>query len=320
MEITFTVTKEQDGMSAESILRKKYLMSSNMIKKVKLYGRLEADGVHIRIRDAVHEGNVIFASYEEDSGKLKENSQIPILYEDDWIGVVCKPSNMVTHPTHGHLDDSLLTALSDNTLHPVMRLDRDTSGLLVVAKNGYAHNTVLLGGITKKYIAAVYGEYNPSEGVINLPIKRREGSVMIRDVSPDGKESITYYKSLYYNPDTNLSLVGFVLGTGRCHQIRVHSTYMGHPLAGDTLYGPNSIDNPSDKFPESAELDKVVGRQALHAAILEIINPKTCERMHFEYPIPSDIRKLFPELSDEACNELLGKLNGFSAGDSGEKS
>ena len=171
-----------------------------------------------------------------------------------------------------------------------MRLDRETSGLIIIAKDGYSHNSLhLYGNISKSYKALVYGRYIPDEGMIDQPIARRPNSVMIRDVDPEGKESTTLYKSLAYYPDKDISLVEFKLITGRCHQIRVHSTYMGHPLLGDGLYGPNSVDNPNDSFPNSKELDELMGRCALHAYKLCFRDPFSGEDKEFTAPLPSDM-------------------------------
>ena len=266
-------------------------MSNNMIKRIKLYGTMDINGVHRRVIDKVSAGDRMFAAYEDDSGKLKAPESIKIYYEDEWIAVVEKPAGIVTHPTHGHLDDSLLTMLSDNTLHPVMRLDRETSGIIAIAKNGYAHALMAKQKMNKKYLAIVYGRYHDPEGIIDKPIKRRPDSVMIRDVAPDGHPSVTHYREVSYIKSHDISLVEFILETGRCHQIRVHSLSEGHPLVGDGLYGPNSVDNPGN-IENSKELDALIGRQALHAYYLSFNHPTTGERMEFESPIPSDMKRL----------------------------
>ena len=118
------------------------------------------------------------------------------MFENEHYAVVNKPAGMVTHPSHGHLDDSLLTSLSENTLHPVMRLDRETSGLLIVAKDGYSHNMLATTDIKKRYKALCYGRFEPMDGTMDFPIARRPDSVMIRDCVPDGKPSVTHYKTL----------------------------------------------------------------------------------------------------------------------------
>ncbi len=324
MRFNLTVTDEDDGKELRDIMRDRLQMSRTMIKKVKLYGTLEVNGEHRRVIDTVSTGDEVFAAYGEEDEKLKSDPLIPILFEDEYIAVVVKPAGIVTHPCHNHLDDSVLTRLSDNTLHPVMRLDRETSGLMVVAKSGYIHNAMINTKIRKKYVASVYGMYETSEGIIDLPIRRRPNSVMIRETTtpedPEGKPCITLYRSILENEKDNISLVEFTLLTGRCHQIRVHSTHMGHPLAGDGLYGPNSIDNPCDKFPLSPLLDEKIGRQGLHAYSLTFEHPVSHNEMHFISDIPEDMRRLFPDTSEKVFHELLCKVDGLDAVGSGQES
>ena len=307
MQIDYTVPQKDDGREIVRILNTEFLMSRQMIKRLKFHGIVELNGVHATVRERVKTGDHLYACLEDDSGTINHPENIGFIYEDDNFIVCDKPAGIVTHPTHGHLDDSLLTLLSDGTLHPVIRLDRETSGLILIAKSGYAHNTLsLYGDLHKKYLAVCYGKYEPSSGTIDAPIARRPGSVMIRDVDPEGKRSVTHYKSLLYDEANNISLVEFELETGRCHQIRVHSTYKGHPLAGDGLYGPNSVDNPSDLFANSGIIDSCAGRCALHAYSLDIHDPFAETGRSFKAPFPEDMRRLFsnPELLDE----VLGKI------------
>lgn len=306
MQFNHVVTSHEDGRTVKSVMSHELNMSSTMIKRVKLYGVLEINGIHANVTQVVKESDVIFASYDDDTGDLNKIPTIPILYEDEYFAVVEKPTDMVTHPTHGHLDDSLLTLLnsSSNPLHPVMRLDRETSGLLIVAKNGHIHKLFTEQKIKKIYAAAVYGLFEPEEGSIDYPIKRREGSVMIRDVcrtdDEGAHECLTLYRTLAKDTDLNISLVEYELKTGRCHQIRVHSTYMGHPLVSDGLYGPCSIDNPSDRYPLAQELDARCGRLALHARKISFIHPITGEAMEFESKIPAPITGLSPKFADHS--------------------
>ena len=293
MKIDYFIEKTYENCEIRAILARKYKMSGTMIKKLKMHGVVNVNDVHARVVDTVKAGDRLFCEYEDNSRPLNHIPDIPILFENDSYAVVDKPSGMVTHPGHGHLDDSLLTHLSDRPLHPVMRLDRETSGLIIIAKDGYAHNTLAEHAeITKRYKALTYGKWEKNKGTINVPIARRPGSVMIRDCVTDGtgRESVTHYTVLEYYPDIDISLVEYQLETGRCHQIRVHSLYMGHPLVGDGLYGPNSIDNPSDRFPMSKELDLKVGRVALHAYNLKFTDPLEEDTLReFESPLPPDI-------------------------------
>ncbi|MCQ2533142.1 MAG: RluA family pseudouridine synthase [Clostridia bacterium] len=308
MKIDFYVPAEFDGRELRNILENYCHMSHALIKKIKLYGELDVNGVHRRVIDTAKEGDYVFASYGDDCGEVKKDSGIKIYFEDEHIVVVEKPNNLVTHPTHNHLDDSLTTRLSDTPMHPVMRLDRETTGIICIAKNGYAHDLVQKSKMDKKYLAVVYGRFDNLSGTINLPIRRRPNSVMIRECADDGHPSITHYKVLHYDSENNISLVKYILETGRCHQIRVHSTHIGHPLVGDGLYGPNSIDNPCDKFDNSKILDSKIGRQALHAYYLDFIHPDTQKTMVFNSPLPEDMLSLFSKESQKAVNELSGEL------------
>ncbi len=309
MKINFTVLPEDDNKEIRTILSSRYMMSNILIKKIKLYGTMEVNGIHRRVIDRVNTGDIIYAAYGQDSGKTKENSGIRIYYEDEQIVVCEKPNNLVTHPTHNHLDDSLTTRLSDIPMHPVMRLDRETTGIICIAKNGYAHDLIQKKPMNKKYLAVVYGKYDTFSGTIDKPIKRRPNSVMIRDVAEDGHPSVTHYNVKYTDEERNISLVEFILETGRCHQIRVHSTYMHHPLVGDGLYGPNSTDNPNNSFDNSIELDNLIGRQALHAYYLDFEHPDSHEVMRFTSPLPEDMMMLFSEKSQKMINEILSKTN-----------
>ena len=293
MKISYKVPKSYEDHEIYKILVWEFKMSGVMIKRLKFHGTVNLNGTHATVREHVHEGDELYLEYGDTDFSLNKIENIPVLYEDSHYAVINKPAGIVTHPVHGHLDDSLLTQLSDHTLHPVMRLDRETSGLIIIAKDGYSHNSLhLYGNISKRYEALVYGRYDPEEGTIDHPIARRPNSVMIRDVTPGGKESVTLYKTLSYYPNKDISLVEFTLKTGRCHQIRVHSTYMGHPLLGDGLYGPNSIDNPNDSFPQSKELDSLMGRTALHAYRLNFTDPFTGEEKEFVSPLPSDMEEI----------------------------
>ena len=133
MKIDYKIEKTYENHEIRDILEKKFKMSRTMIKRLKLYGRVDVNGVHTRVIDRVCEGDRLVCEYEDNSNLLRRTPGIGILFENDSYAVVDKPANMVTHPGHGHLDDSLLTHLSDHPLHPVMRLDRETSGLLLTA-------------------------------------------------------------------------------------------------------------------------------------------------------------------------------------------
>ncbi len=293
MKISFRVNPDEDNIPAYAILKSRFGMSGLLVKRIRLYGSLLVNGNPTRMKSPLHVNDEVIAEYSDESEipRIREDCKIPILYDDDWIIVCEKPGNLVTHPSWQHMDDSLIQRLSSSPLNPVMRLDRETSGLIVIAKNGYAHHRIISMPMEKKYLAIVHGHLQPEEGTIREPIGRADNSIMIRVVRDDGHPSVTHYKVLRYREDTDLSLVQFQLETGRCHQIRVHSLSLGHPLVGDGLYGPFSQDFPNPNIP-SLEMDKRIGRQALHACYLSFWHPITGEKMTFMSPMPEDMAQL----------------------------
>ena len=299
MKIEYFVQSEYNGCEIQQIMRREFKMSTTWVKRVKLYGTVELNDVHARVKDHVNTGDKLYFEYEDNSGKLNPPDNVGIVFENEHYAVVNKPAGMVTHPSHGHLDDSLLTCLSDNTLHPVMRLDRETSGLLIVAKDGYSHNILASADIRKSYKALCYGKFEPMEGIMDFPIARRPNSVMIRDCVPEGKPSVTRYRTIYYFEKADISLVEFNLETGRCHQIRTHSCHVGHPLLGDGLYGPLSDDNPKDELKNQALIyDPKIGRVSLHAYKIEYKDPfDDGKTKTFEAALPQDMQRLIDEIS-----------------------
>jgi 23S rRNA pseudouridine1911/1915/1917 synthase len=246
---------------------------------------------------------------------------LDIIYEDNDLLVINKAPGMVVHPAPGHHDSTLVNALLahcgdslsgiGDVKRPgiVHRLDKDTSGLMVVAKNDTAHNGLAVQfsiedgrkQLTRTYWALVWGCPHPLQGTIITQIgrhpKNRQKMAVVKNST--GKKSITHYaaKKLWgFGPkeEIKISLVEFVLETGRTHQIRVHSHFIGHPVVGDPLYGRRTP--PSTKFCPKEILD--LKRQALHAARLQFIHPITNEVMQFEAPLPSDMQQLVKILND----------------------
>lgn len=291
MRLVFQISSDENGSSAHDVLSRKMNMSGIMIKKVRLYGRLLVNGISSRMKDPVYEGDMIEAIYDHEAkqSEILTDSSIQIYYQDEWLIVCEKPADLVTHPSWQHMDDSLIQRLSKNRLHPVMRLDRETSGLIIVAKNGYAHHLISSLPMKKEYLGVVYGKMNPSSGTIDLPIGRADNSIMIRVVRDDGKSAVTHFETIETYDNHGVSLVRFVLSTGRCHQIRVHCRHLGHPLVCDGLYGPLSRDYNDPDFPR-IENESRIGRQALHANKLSFYHPISGEKMEFESPLPDDIR------------------------------
>ena len=217
-----------------------------------------------------------------------EPVEIPldIIYEDEELLIINKQSDLPVHPSHDNQQHSLANAVLyyfeknkiNSSFHCINRLDRDTTGLTIIAKN--RHCAALLSRqatnreIERLYLAIVDGKTEPS-GTVDLPIGRENG--IKRKIDEYGETAITHYQTLNYYPANNISLVQLKLETGRTHQIRVHMQAIGHPLVGDFLYNPGN---------------KLMNRQALHASELTFTHPTTKEKMHFTAPLPDDMNNL----------------------------
>ncbi len=269
----------KDGTIEEN-LREMGFSSSICLRLRKKMGLIKVENVPIRIIDKVFKDQSIKIILEDKFKRKIEpnyNIDIKIVYEDEDLAVIDKPAGLTVIATKEHYGKSLENVLAakwgDFVYRPVNRLDRDTSGLMIVAKNQFAHSELSKTHIERKYLALCEGVVEQS-GVINEPIERKAGSIMERCVQENGKEAITLYrlKKVY----SNYCLVELELKTGRTHQIRVHMAYIGHPLLGDSLYNPN--------FEENKVLDNgyVLKRQALHSTYLSFIHPVTKKQIILE--------------------------------------
>ena len=197
---------------------------------------------------------------------------LDIIYEDEWLIIINKPAGIAIHPSLLHYTNSLSNGVRyyfdsinlKKKIRPVNRLDLNTSGLVIFAKCSYIHDMLSLqmqdGSFKKTYLALIHGKLESKKGVIDLPIARRSGSIIERCVDfENGKKSITEYEVIKYIKEDKNSLVKCNLLTGRTHQIRVHFSYIGHPLVGDTLYG----------------IDDGFNGQKLDCCLLEFIHPIT---------------------------------------------
>ncbi|MFP7494160.1 RluA family pseudouridine synthase [Terribacillus saccharophilus] len=259
------------------------------------------NGEKVKNKYSVHEGDLVQWSIPEPEEMTLEAEDIPleIIYEDDDIAVVNKPRGMVVHPSNGHQSGTMVHALLyhlkdlsgiNGTMRPgiVHRIDKDTSGLLVVAKHDKAHQklTDMLKDhdIERKYRAIVHGVIDHEFGTIEAPIGRDKNDRQKMAVVENGKRAVTHFEVLERFED--FTYIECKLETGRTHQIRVHMQYIGYPLAGDPKYGPRRT------------LD--IGGQALHAAVLGFNHPITGERMHFEAPVPEVFQEELDKLKFNA--------------------
>ncbi len=236
-------------------------------------------GIQIRSIDTVFPGDEIVLRFE-DSGALEPNPElrIPVIYETERLVIFDKPAGVPVHPSIKHQGDTLGNFFAhlypDLTFRPVNRLDKDTSGLCIVAKDAHAAS-LLQGSCRKVYYAAVEGT-PPESGRIDAPIARERESIILRCVREDGQPSATCYKRL--KTGKKYSLMEVRPETGRTHQIRVHFAHIGHPLAGDDMYGGSLEDIP---------------RQALHCGTITFPEPGSNKEITVTSELPEDISALF---------------------------
>ena len=241
--------------------------------------------------------------------------KLDIIYEDNDVMVINKPAGLVVHPGAGNFDNTLVNALINydkknlssinGELRPgiVHRLDKDTSGVIIVAKNNFAHTHLSEQfnehSIDRKYIALVWGKLRPQKGEIKTFITRSSKNRQLMDVSQTkGKLAITNYKTIeiYENSRVpTLSLVEYRLKTGRTHQIRVHMKFKGNPILGDKSY-KKKLKKLKDVDPELNEIIKKIDRQCLHAKSLGFLHPTKNQRLFFESKLPNDLHKIVKKL------------------------
>ncbi|WP_053792682.1 RluA family pseudouridine synthase [Apilactobacillus kunkeei] len=299
--VTYTVTKGNVRLD-KSLTDNVEDLSRSRAKGLIEDGLVLVDGQKKKAKYDVKDGEVIQVTIPEPEtmNVEPENIDIDIVYEDDDVIVVNKPQGMVVHPSPGHPDHTLVNALLyhsplstiNGTYRPgiVHRIDKDTSGLLMVAKNNYAHESLSKQlkdkSNIREYIALVHGNIKENSGVINAPIGRSKKDRKKQAIVDDGKNAVTHFKVLE-RFGGEYTLVSCVLETGRTHQIRVHMKYIGHPLAGDPLYGPKNTLKGNGQF--------------LHAKKLGFVHPKTNEQMIFETPLP--------EIFEQTITKLRNKYN-----------
>ena len=222
---------------------------------------------------------------EESENIISTQMDLDIIFEDDALLIINKPAGMAVHPSILHYKDSLSNGVKfyfeeiglKKKIRPVNRLDLNTSGIIVFAKNEYIQECLIQqmkeGLFKKEYIAIVSGKLEKAKGSINLPIARKPNSIIERCVSPEGQEAITDYEVL--NTCNDFSVVKCLLKTGRTHQIRVHMSAIGHPLIGDTLYGTAS---------------DLINRQALHSYKITFFHPINHKKIELTAEVPKDMQ------------------------------
>lgn len=296
MERTLNYTTENliTSMPVSHFLKQKGFSSQNLVQLKKNPDAVLANEVPCFMNHVLHPGDTLTLHIRE----ARSSEKIPpvelpldIVYEDEDLMVINKPAGMPIHPSMNNYYNSMANALAyyfDQQNRPfvfrcINRLDRDTSGLTIVAKH-YVSAGMLsamiankaASGITREYLAIVKGSVQPPEGTITAPLGRKEGSIIERTIDFEkGESAITHYKVL--DEKNGHSLISLILETGRTHQIRIHMKHLGYPLIGDYLYNPDM---------------ERIQRQALHAWKLSFVHPITGEKMQFTAPLPEDMAKV----------------------------
>lgn len=282
-ELIFTVPLECDGMNANVFLKKHCKVSARMITRLKREkeGIIRDDKI-LRTIDTVSAGDKIILNMPSDENEIVPiKGELNILFEDEYIIALDKSSNTPVHPTRIHQTDTLANFLAyrqkkkggNFTFRAINRLDKDTSGIVVVAKDRYTAN--LLFKNMKKTYAAVCEGIIEEKGTIDKPIKLLEGHTIQRTTAPDGQPSITHYEPVIHTDKH--TLLSIVLETGHTHQIRCHFSSIGYPLAGDDMYGGSL---------------EFISRQALHCDSVSFVHPITGKVIEIKSELPDDVQRL----------------------------
>lgn len=278
-KINFEISEADDGLRIKDYL-KKFGVSSSLLTKLKqTENGIVLNGSFARAIDVLKSGDMLQILIEN-KGHMPAPSDtcIHIIYEDEDIIAANKPPFMPVHESRNHRGDALSNAVAaymaeDTAFRAVYRLDRDTSGIVLIAKHELAA-AKLAGKVKKDYYAVADGIVRGS-GTIDLPIERLGESIIKRCVSAGGERAVTHYEAV--STKNNTTLLKINLETGRTHQIRVHFSHLGHPLLGDTLYGGD---------------ERYISRQALHCRDIYFVHPVTGKPMHLSSPFPADFIKL----------------------------
>lgn len=290
MKLEYIVNNLSKYKTVKQILKEEFLISDRLITKLKLSKQIFLNNQPTHINQKLEVGSLITVdlNFEETCDNIVPTEiNLEILYEDVGMLIVNKPPFTPVHPSMDHFEDSLSNGIKHyfnsiglrRKIRPVNRLDKNTSGIVIFAKNEYIQECLIkqmkLGTFKKEYLALVNGTLDKNKQTINEPIARKQDSIIERCVSPDGDIAITEMELI--KTFNNYSLVKCNLKTGRTHQIRVHMSHIGHPILGDDLYGKKST---------------LINRQALHAYRITFIHPINKNKIEIVAKIPKDIERL----------------------------
>ncbi|MBC6975872.1 RluA family pseudouridine synthase [Bacillus sp. Xin] len=288
--LKWCMTEAEKGMLIREFLKTKGISKAALTDIKFQGGAIEVDGKHATVRHVLQAGEelqIFFPLEERSEGMLAEDIPLKVVYEDDSVLVMNKAPYMSTIPSREHPAGSVANALLyhydkqnlASTVHIVTRLDRDTSGLMLIAKNRFIHHLLSKQHqqkqVKRTYEAIVHGQLVENSGMIDAPIGRKSDSIIERTVCEDGQKAVTHFQVLErFSDKTRVSLQ---LDTGRTHQIRVHMAYLGHPLLGDDLYGGSKSE---------------MKRQALHSTSLTFYHPILEKEMTFHVDVPEDMKEV----------------------------
>jgi 23S rRNA pseudouridine1911/1915/1917 synthase len=320
----FTIPAAYDTRTVGSYLSSEIHISTRLLRALKQHPTgILLNGQHVTVRALLHTGDRLQLAIEQITPAqpgailpVAPQEDVPIVYEDEDIMVCAKPPYMPTHPSHGHFTDTLANAIAAYeqargqgnpfVFHPVNRLDRNTSGLVLIARHALSAQrlgeAMTRGDIRKTYLALLRGAPTPEKGRIATGIRRAQESIILREVTPlgapDAADALTDYHTLpvFHSTlpslNTPLSLVCAKPLTGRTHQLRLHFAHLGTPILGDDWYGDGIIPG-------------ILERHALHSYALTFPHPRTGESMTLYAPLPSDLRALLPPDLDLDDQELI---------------
>ncbi|HOJ09090.1 MAG TPA: RluA family pseudouridine synthase [Clostridiales bacterium] len=299
MELKYIAKEKDENRTVKSILKSELGLSERLIKKLKNTNGIFLNSLPVYVVSRVQPGDLVHVSIELEEkceDIIPENIHIDIIFEDEHMIILNKQPGIVVHPTVSHPSGTIANAVmyhlsemgKNLKVRPVSRLDRDTSGVIIFAKNPYVQTSLVRqmasNTFIKEYLGIVWGVPDKMEGTIDMPIERKPDTIMLRHVSETGKPSVTHYEVL--KTFDNAALLKFVLETGRTHQIRVHCQATGHPIIGDTLY-----------FQE--HISEIIARQALHSYKVSFIHPVTAKPMEVFASLPDDMRRALEILENK---------------------
>lgn len=288
MELRYTAAEKDEGRQLLRVLRSDMALSANLIRRLKTAGGIFVNSRPAYTNYSLSCGDVVTCrtdAAEKSPGIVPEQGEVDIIFEDDWLLAVNKPSGQLSHPSRARYTGTLANYVSGylgGVCHAVNRLDRDTSGIVLFAKSSHAKARAaqaLSGDSEKEYLALAYGRFEHEKGTIDAPIRRLRERDMRRGVCRDGERAVTHYRVIGENlcGGQTITALKLSLETGRTHQIRVHCEHLGHPLIGDVLYFTPPSRALSEKLGISA--------QALHAERLCLDHPFTGGRVELICPL-----------------------------------